>query len=98
MARMKFGMLNNGRCLGGPKIQVAASAIAVAVVLLPTAAWLVADGGPPWLWLAVAAAPLLGFYGIWESKRLSPRPDERTKYQPERVPDVEPPHSSDGDA
>ncbi len=68
------------------KIKVAGSAIATAVLLLPVAAWGLMDGGPSWLWLVAAAAPLLALYGIWDLKRLGPgqasaRPMSRSAYE-----------------
>ncbi len=72
------------------KIKMAGYAIATAVLLLPVAALGLMDGGPSWLWLIAAAAPLLALYGIWDLKRLGPRPSKRTAYEPERVQDNKP--------
>ena len=69
------------------KLSVPVSAIAAAAVLLPTATLLLVDGGRSWLWLIVAAAPLLAIYGIWDLKQLPPRPNKRRAYEPERVRD-----------
>ena len=69
------------------KLTLPASAIAAAVVLLPTATLGLVDGAPSWLWLIVAGAPLLAIYGIWDLKQLRPRPNKRRAYEPERVRD-----------
>ncbi len=72
------------------KLSVPVSAIAVAAVLLPTATLLLVDGGPSWLWLIVATAPLLAIYGIWDLKQLRPRPNKRRAYEPEQVREDQP--------
>ncbi len=56
------------------KIQLPSSAIGMAVLGLPYFAWLAYTEGPWWYWLIAAAMPLLGAYGLWDLKRLGPRP------------------------
>ncbi len=64
------------------KIRLPIAAITWSIIGLPILAWHAYSHGYWWLWFLTGLMPLLALYGIWDLKRLGPRPQRRAQHEP----------------
>ena len=62
------------------KMRLPVTAITWGIIGLPILAWRAHSRGPWWLWALAGLMPLLVIYGVWDLKRLGPRPKRGQQY------------------